>query len=341
MPPAKPAGRHIAVVGSGPAGLSAAFYVLRLGHKCTIFDSHSSPGGALRYEISDEKLPKTVLDCEIDSIRQMGAVFIMNTTVDEKMLQKKLRPGFDAVILATGSDADQIVSDFGLNIVEQVAQTYHNPVHSPAPGVFVCDNRNRKRPMGILSLAHGKMAARTASHYLETGNLMEVKHPFHSSFGHLLEEEFEEYMKEGIKEKRVEPKNGFMGGFTQEEAILEARRCMHCDCRKPQTCKLRQYAGEYGAKQKHRIPSDQKRITRSVQHDFVVYEPQKCIRCGLCIEITERGGESAGLSYIGRGFNVTIGIPFDLSLKEALTKTAAACVAACPTGALAWKKNSH
>ena len=66
----------------------------------------------------------------------------------------------------------------------------------------------------------------------------------------------------------------------------------------------------------------------------VVYEPGKCIDCGLCIQIAARGREPLGLTFIGRGFDVRVGVPFDRSLDEALGALAAECVEACPTGAL-------
>jgi NADH dehydrogenase/NADH:ubiquinone oxidoreductase subunit G len=58
------------------------------------------------------------------------------------------------------------------------------------------------------------------------------------------------------------------------------------------------------------------------------------------VEITSRAGERLGLSFVGRGFNVDVDVPFEGTLNEALRATAGACVRACPTGALAWKDES-
>ena len=70
----------------------------------------------------------------------------------------------------------------------------------------------------------------------------------------------------------------------------------------------------------------------------MIYEPGKCIKCGLCVRITEEAGERLGLTFLGRGFDVRVDVPFNESLEEALEKVAEQCVEACPTGALAFKE---
>jgi len=74
-----------------------------------------------------------------------------------------------------------------------------------------------------------------------------------------------------------------------------------------------------------------------MQHEFLVYEPEKCIRCGLCIDITMQESEPLGLTYVGRGFDVRIGVPVSESIREALVYSGRKCVESCPTGALAFK----
>ena len=71
----------------------------------------------------------------------------------------------------------------------------------------------------------------------------------------------------------------------------------------------------------------------------VIHEPGKCIKCGLCVQITKKAGEELGLTFIGRGFNVRIEPPFDEPLSKGLKKAAKACVEACPTAALAWRES--
>ncbi|MGD0900771.1 MAG: hypothetical protein ABR915_23305, partial [Thermoguttaceae bacterium] len=120
---------------------------------------------------------------------------------------------------------------------------------------------------------------------------------------------------------------------------IAAARCLHCDCRGQASCKLRRYAAQYGADPR-RYQAQRRHFQQDARHADVVYEPGKCIDCGLCVEITRAAGEQLGLTYIGRGFDVRIGVPLGHSLAEALTRVAAQCVAACPTAALAWKSEA-
>lgn len=328
-------GKKIAVIGTGPAGLSAAFYLLRAGHECTLFDKNEQAGGAMRYSIPVEKLPGKMLNAEIDGIQMMGAVFKMNFTITAEIFENEIIPKFDAVILATGNRKYQAVEDFGL-----IGGTDHEfadkkTFKTKRPGVFACGNMIRESEMAVRASAQGRIAATEVGIYLGTQSHVKKFH-FNSSFGHLSKTEQQEYLKESIHGKPVEPEGGFIAGFNAEQAIAEAKRCMHCDCRKPESCKLRIYSDQYGVNRKRHLGPEHQSLTKSTHHDLIVYEPEKCIRCGLCVEISGRD-ESLGLTYIGRGFDVRISVPFNETIAEALKKTAIACVEACPTGAMAFK----
>jgi NADH dehydrogenase/NADH:ubiquinone oxidoreductase subunit G len=71
----------------------------------------------------------------------------------------------------------------------------------------------------------------------------------------------------------------------------------------------------------------------------VLFEPGKCIKCELCVKIAAAAKEPLGLSFVGRGFDVELQVPFDGQMDEALTRVAAQCIAACPTAALQWARH--
>lgn len=334
-PEAPKTGKNIAIIGTGPAGLSAAFYLLRSGHDCTLFDKNEFAGGAMRYSIHEEILPREMLDAEIAGIHSMGAVFQLNNPITPDFFENTIIPGFDAVILATGNRSNQPVEDFGLigDSGRDIADKKTFQTHRP--GVFACGNMLREHEMAVRASAQGRIAATEVGIYLKT-QTPKTKIHFNSAFGHLSKPEYREYLKESYLGYPVEPDGGFIAGFNEEQAIAEAKRCMHCDCRKPSSCKLRIYSDQYNANRKRHLGPERKNLTKSIHHDLIVYEPEKCIRCGLCVEISGKE-ESLGLTYIGRGFDVRISVPFNETIAEALKKTAAACVNACPTGAMAFK----
>jgi NADPH-dependent glutamate synthase beta subunit-like oxidoreductase len=332
-------GKKIAIIGTGPAGLSAAFYLLRFGHECTLFDKNEQAGGALRYSIGKEKLPRQMLDAEIDGIRSMGAVFKLNFAITPDFFENEIIPNFNAVILATGNRIHQPVEDFGLigDWGNEIADK--KTFKTQRPGVFACGNMIREYEMAVRASAQGRIAATEVSIYLNTLSPVKKLH-FNSAFGHLSKSEHEEYMKESIPGAPIVLEEGFISGFKEEQATAEAKRCMHCDCRKPATCKLRIYSDQYGVNRKKHSGPERNPLTKAVHHDLIVYESEKCIRCGLCVEISAKE-ESLGLSYIGRGFNVRISVPFNETIAEALKKTAEACVKECPTGAMAFKNQEE
>ena len=95
-------GKKIAVVGAGPAGLTAAYYLARLGHSVTVYEEKPKAGGVLMYGIPSYRLPKDVLEREIKFIKDFGVKFIFNSKVSEKKL-RELESSFDTVFLATGA----------------------------------------------------------------------------------------------------------------------------------------------------------------------------------------------------------------------------------------------
>ena len=328
-------GKKIAVIGTGPAGLSAALYLLKSGHGCTLFDKNEFAGGAMRYSIPEEKLPREILDAEIDGIQRMGAVFQLNQPITPDFFENFIIPQFDAVILATGNRSDQPVEDFGLSGKSEHEIADKKTFKTQRPGVFACGNMLREHEMAVRASAQGRIAAAEVGIYLKT-HLPVKKIHFNSAFGHLTKPEHREYLKESYLGFPIEPEGGFIAGFNEEQAIAEAKRCLHCDCRKPVSCKLRIYADQYDANRRRHLGPERKPLKKSVHHDLIIYEPEKCIRCGLCVEISGKE-ESLGLTYIGRGFDVRVSVPFNETIAEALKKTAAACVNACPTGAMAFK----
>ncbi|MBN2319395.1 MAG: FAD-dependent oxidoreductase [Acidobacteria bacterium] len=100
-------GKRVAIVGTGPAGLSAAHHLLRRGHHATLFDSRSAPGGMLRWAIPAFRLPRNILEQETDMILALGGEFNLNTKLGVDMTLDDLRRDYDAVFLAIGAQGSR------------------------------------------------------------------------------------------------------------------------------------------------------------------------------------------------------------------------------------------
>jgi len=103
----KPTGKRVAIVGAGPAGLAAAYHLLRRGHGAVLWDAHSQAGGMLRYGIPAFRLPHSVLDAEIKVIRDLGGEFRLGQKLGRDVSLDELRRDFNAVFLAVGAQGSR------------------------------------------------------------------------------------------------------------------------------------------------------------------------------------------------------------------------------------------
>lgn len=331
-------GKKIAIIGTGPAGLSAAFYLLKAGHQCVLFDKQAEAGGAMRYQIPEEELPREILDRELKYLKDLGAEFVLSTLINLADVKNGSHGKFDAVLIAGGQlNPDEIYKMLDGEELEINKDTFETNI----PGVFAAGNILRNQKMAVRAAAQGKEAADNICLYFAGMAARKKLNRFNSVVGQLKEEEYPEYLKEAANFARIEPAKGFIQGLSKEEAIEEAKRCMHCDCRKPDSCKLRLYSDLYGADRKHFATGHRKSFVKQDQHGLVIYEPEKCIKCSICIEIAREYSEELGLSFIGRGFDVRVSVPFNQTTLEALKKSALACAEACPTAAISIKNKEE
>ncbi len=126
-PPAAETGKKVALVGGGPAGLSAAYFLRKVGHSVTVIDKMEEPGGMLTYSIPAYRLPKHYVKNVVDAYKKMGVKFQTKTTVGKDVTPSQLEASYDKVFYATGAwqrpalgfDGEEF-TEFGLDFLREV-----------------------------------------------------------------------------------------------------------------------------------------------------------------------------------------------------------------------------
>ena len=116
-PQAPPSGKKVAVVGSGPAGLTTAAELAKMGHKVTIFEALHVAGGVLMYGIPEFRLPKEIVQNEVAYVRSLGVELVLDAVIGKQdTVDELLKHGYDAVFLGTGAGLPMFLNIPGENL---------------------------------------------------------------------------------------------------------------------------------------------------------------------------------------------------------------------------------
>jgi NADPH-dependent glutamate synthase beta subunit-like oxidoreductase len=157
--PAKNTGKKVAIVGSGPAGLAAAYYLRLSGHRVTVFDRMEEAGGLLRYAIPMYRLPRDIVRRTITMLENIGVEFKLKADVGKKITLKNLKTKYDAVFIGSGAWSPVSIglngeksAVFGLEFLANVQKGLKK---APGKKVLVIGGGNAAVDVAITSLRLG------------------------------------------------------------------------------------------------------------------------------------------------------------------------------------------
>jgi heterodisulfide reductase subunit A-like polyferredoxin len=227
--PSEEKSRKVAVIGSGPSGLTAAFDLRKMGYRVTLFESRKELGGLLTHGFPSYRLPRQVIEKDLSIIEKMGIEIRLNTEVEKDISPETLYQSFDAIYIATGvAGAESMVRIFkGLRRTRRgTIQVDPVSLHTDLKGVFAGGDLVTGPGTIVESMAHGRKAAISIDRYLRGEDLFQGREfegsqisPLRSTLPDSKREERE------VPPDMVKP---LRTGLTMEEAMGEAKRCLNC-----------------------------------------------------------------------------------------------------------------
>ncbi|MCE5185807.1 MAG: 2Fe-2S iron-sulfur cluster-binding protein [Planctomycetaceae bacterium] len=326
---AAPIGKKVAIIGAGPAGLSAAYYLRQGGVQCDLYDRHPHPGGGLRSEQIDRSLlPESVIDREIDILLSQGIQFYGNTRLGTEIEFGALTNTYNAVLLAVGTEVLELAK-WSIPIQDNKIQANRGSYRVLNwENLFAAGTCIGSRNLCVRAVADGKEAAKEILNHL-TGLDCEPLRPYNHRLGKLNPDRLKAVLAGASAASRLEPEE-----LGDREAANQARRCLKCDCGKKNNCGLRELATEFKAVQKAWSGELSAQAGDRSSQGLIQFDAGKCIKCGLCVQEAIRNGEKPGPAFEGRGFAMRVAVPLGGFLNEAERLTAQKYAAVCPTGAM-------
>lgn len=359
-------GKRVAVIGGGNTAIDAARTSLRLGaEEVSIFyrrtrnempahhteiDDAIAEGVDVRYLVAP-----AAVEADGDSLK---SIELIKMKLGERDASGRRRPvpvegsnfkvAADTVISAIGQYADSLPLEGMEELLDKRSYLKGGEYTgaTAVEGIFAAGDLLTGPGIAIRAIAGGKYAARSVLQYFE-GKTPEYQTEFLSKKDDLLpvvsgdfkdeKRILREKMKTLSPEERKYSFREIELGFTEEQAVKEAERCLECGCQDLYECKLKEYALEYNAIAA-RFLGEVKKHPVDTSHPFIAREPSKCILCARCIRICLEVQGIGALGYMYRGFSSLVVPSFDVPFGEEQTCISCGqCVSACPVGALTEK----
>ena len=232
-------------MGAGPAGLAAAYHLAQKGFTVTVYEAKTSAGGGLLTEELKDRLPQEVVNAEVATLLKTGFQLLTGQRAGKEISWREIQTKHDAVFLATGGIDIQDAAELGIEVKSQTIVINKVTYQTSVPGIFAGGNAVRgNRRLAVRAVADGKEAAESIAQFLMGQEVTGVQQRFNCRMAKLAKNDGERFTANADPADRVTQVD-MAKGFTSEQAVTEARRCLHCDCRKNDNCRLRDCASPW------------------------------------------------------------------------------------------------
>ncbi|MCG3177767.1 MAG: Ferredoxin--NADP reductase [Phycisphaerae bacterium] len=334
-------GGRVAVVGDGQEAIEVARTARRRG------------SGPVTVLCSRPQAHLPLLAAHIRAAEEDGVAFEFEATASEisrndggdmqvNCTRKKGEPfaiDCDHLLAAMGRDVDlELFAGQGLEVGKRGVKVSRDTLATNLPGVFAGGDAVSGGGFCVRAIAYGQMAADAIDRFLRApaGQSPEpARHPINVRYGPLASEEMAMLLA------RTANPGGRTARIDDDVAArAEAARCLMCGCQDSHLCRLREVATRLDA-DFARFKGERRAMRRDDSHPLAAYESHKCIVCGACVAIAGAERDKLGLTWVGRGFNVRVAVPWDGPMSDALGDLARRCAEACPTSAIVLKHPRH
>lgn len=354
-------GDKVAIVGGGNTAMDACRTAVRLGAK-TVYNIYrrtkdEMPADLVEIEEAEEEgvifknltNPLEIIPGEDGRVRE---VVLQVMELGEPDASGRRRPvpvegktetiEVDTMILAIGQAVDSSLLPEEMAKTRKGAISYDSRTfRTSMEGVFAGgDCGNDKISIAVEAIADAKKVSMMIDAYLN-GEDAEYREEYIVSRDDITAESFEDRERmcrpEMYQLSAEERKDNFTEvipeGYTEEDALREASRCLECGCHDYYECKLIDLANEYDV-EPDRFAGEKNRIEFEDNHPFIVRDPNKCILCGLCVRVCDEVMGVGALGLVHRGFDTVVKPNMEKPLAESGCISCGQCVSVCPTGAL-------
>lgn len=351
-------GERVVVIGGGNTAMDAARTAVRCGAEVIIAyrrTREEMPAEAIEIQEADEEgVIFKFLRSPIEICGQDGKVSQMRLQVmelGEADSSGRRRPvaikgqedliEVDTIIAAIGQDVDCPFDELELNKWDNIIVAGDSMMTNLA-GVFAGGDVVTGPGIAIEAMAQGKKAAKSINAYLD-GQVYETSHSQNYigvNRDDLSQDDFSDIEKKArvsfhhaLPMERNKDFRRVSRPFSDEEARLEANRCLECGCKDYFECKLISYANEYQLEFERWSDKKEWEIAKD-KHPFLERDHGKCILCGLCVRVCDEVMGVTALGLVKRGFEATVKPEFGLALEDSSCISCGQCAALCPTGAI-------